>query len=74
MPDISAAIADKAAKTVQIPATDGRVDPKALRVALAGVFFSGFGPLMVRNSPVDTAATNSQASGPIAEHAWGTSP
>lgn len=32
MPDISAAIADKAAKTVQIPATDGRVDPKALRV------------------------------------------
>jgi drug/metabolite transporter (DMT)-like permease len=57
MPDNSSAIAEKAATTVQIPAPVGRVDPKALRLALAGVFFSGFGPLMVRNSPVDTAAT-----------------
>jgi drug/metabolite transporter (DMT)-like permease len=36
---------------------DGAVDPEALRAAVTGVFFSGFGPLMVRNSPVDTAAT-----------------
>ncbi|MEP9387653.1 DMT family transporter [Mesorhizobium sp. KR9-304] len=37
--------------------TDGVIDPKALRTAVVGIFFSGFGPLMVRNSPVDTAAT-----------------
>ena len=36
---------------------DGRIDPKSLRVAIAGVFISGLGPLLVRNSPVDTAAT-----------------
>jgi drug/metabolite transporter (DMT)-like permease len=36
---------------------DSAIDPKALRAALTGIFFSGFGPLMVRNSPVDTAAT-----------------
>jgi len=57
VPDNSSAIAEKAAKTVQIPAADGRVAPKALRVALAGVFFSGFGPLTVRTWPADTAAT-----------------
>lgn len=55
MPESSPAIADRPAQTA--PNADGRVDPKALRVALAGIFFSGFGPLMVRNSPVDTAAT-----------------
>lgn len=38
-------------------ASDRAIDSKALRTALTGVFFSGFGPLMVRNSPVDTAAT-----------------
>lgn len=38
-------------------AQEGDIDSKALRTALTGVFFSGFGPLMVRNSPVDTAAT-----------------
>lgn len=39
------------------PTADGTIDSTALRAALAGTFFSGFGPLMVRNSPVDPAAT-----------------
>lgn len=38
-------------------AAGGVPDAAALRAAVAGVFFSGFGPLMVRNSPVDAAAT-----------------
>jgi hypothetical protein len=46
VPDSFSAIAERAAKTVQILAVDGRVDPKALP-ALAGVFFPevvvGFG-------------------------------
>lgn len=41
----------------KLAVADGAVDPTALRTAVIGVFFSGFGPLMVRNSPVDTAAT-----------------
>lgn len=36
---------------------DGAIDAKALRAAIAGVVASGFGPLMVRHSPVDSAAT-----------------
>ena len=35
----------------------GRIDAAALRSALGGVFFSGLGPLLVRNSPVDAAST-----------------
>ena len=43
-------------------AAAGRVPPAqldrgALRTALGGVFISGLGPLLVRNSPVDVAAT-----------------
>ncbi|HET6161344.1 MAG TPA: DMT family transporter [Dongiaceae bacterium] len=34
-----------------------RVDKGALRTAIGGVFISGLGPLLVRNSPVDSAAT-----------------
>lgn len=34
-----------------------RIDRGALRTALGGVFISGLGPLLVRNSPVDAAAT-----------------
>lgn len=60
MQDGAPTIAEKPARTTpsaDARDADGRVDPKALRLALAGVFCSGFGPLMVRNSPVDTAAT-----------------
>src|SRR4051812_16050540 len=39
------------------PATPAQVDRRALRTALGGVFISGLGPLSVRNSPVDPAAT-----------------
>jgi drug/metabolite transporter (DMT)-like permease len=39
------------------PITPSRVDKGALRTALGGVFISGLGPLLVRNSPVDPAAT-----------------
>lgn len=35
----------------------GRIDTAALRSALGGMFISGLGPLLVRNSPVDAAAT-----------------
>ena len=35
----------------------GRIDPAALRSALGGMFISGLGPLLVRNSPVDAAST-----------------
>src|SRR5215475_1395801 len=38
-------------------AVASRVDKGALRTALGGVFISGLGPLLVRNSPVDPAAT-----------------
>jgi len=34
-----------------------QVDKGALRIALGGVFISGLGPLLVRDSPVDAAAT-----------------
>jgi len=34
-----------------------QVDKSALRTALGGVFISGLGPLLVRDSPVDAAAT-----------------
>ncbi len=34
-----------------------QIDRGALRTALGGVFISGLGPLLVRNSPVDVAAT-----------------
>jgi drug/metabolite transporter (DMT)-like permease len=34
-----------------------QIDKGALRMALGGVFFSGLGPLLVRNSPVDAAST-----------------
>lgn len=33
------------------------VDKSALRIAVGGVFISGLGPLLVRDSPVDPAAT-----------------
>jgi drug/metabolite transporter (DMT)-like permease len=39
------------------PITPSRIDKGALRTALGGVFISGLGPLLVRNSPVDAAAT-----------------
>jgi drug/metabolite transporter (DMT)-like permease len=35
----------------------GRIDGAALRSALGGMFISGLGPLLVRNSPVDAAST-----------------
>lgn len=35
----------------------GRIDGAALRSALGGMFISGLGPLLVRNSPVDSAST-----------------
>ncbi len=35
----------------------GRIDAAALRSALGGMFISGLGPLLVRNSPVDAAST-----------------
>lgn len=34
-----------------------QVDKRALRAAVGGVFISGLGPLLVRDSPVDAAAT-----------------
>ena len=34
-----------------------RIDKGALRTALGGVFISGLGPLLVRDLPVDAAAT-----------------
>ena len=34
-----------------------QIDKGALRIALGGVFISGLGPLLVRDSPVDAAAT-----------------
>lgn len=34
-----------------------RIDAAALRSALGGMFISGLGPLLVRNSPVDAAST-----------------
>jgi len=44
-----------------ITAAPGRfetgIDRSALRSAFGGVFFSGLGPLLVRNSPVDAAST-----------------
>ena len=45
-----------------VPASPPRIDPsqinrRALRAALGGVFISGLGPLLVRDSPVDAAAT-----------------
>ena len=39
------------------PVRPGQVDRGALRTAFGGVFISGLGPLLVRNSPVDVAAT-----------------
>ena len=38
-------------------ANPARIDKSALRAALGGVFISGLGPLLVRDSPVDAAAT-----------------
>ena len=38
-------------------AVASQVDRGALRTALGGVFISGLGPLLVRNSPVDAAST-----------------
>ncbi|HEX6120421.1 MAG TPA: hypothetical protein VFZ03_13315, partial [Dongiaceae bacterium] len=38
-------------------ASPAQVDKRALRAALGGVFISGLGPLLVRDSPVDAAAT-----------------
>jgi drug/metabolite transporter (DMT)-like permease len=35
----------------------GRIDAGALRSAVGGMFISGLGPLLVRNSPVDAAST-----------------
>src|SRR5688572_17401483 len=34
-----------------------QIDKSALRTAAGGVFISGLGPLLVRDSPVDAAAT-----------------
>src|SRR5215510_7674589 len=45
-----------AALTTKQSAPD-RVDPAALRVAIGGVFISGLGPLLVRDSPVGAAST-----------------
>ena len=39
------------------PVRAGQIDRGALRTASGGVFISGLGPLLVRNSPVDVAAT-----------------
>jgi drug/metabolite transporter (DMT)-like permease len=39
------------------PLRPGQLDRGAVRTALGGVFISGLGPLLVRNSPVDVAAT-----------------
>src|SRR5688572_24806957 len=44
------------ALSVRQPDT-GRIDAAALRSALGGMFISGLGPLLVRNSPVDAAST-----------------
>jgi len=40
-----------------VPVRPGQIDRGALRTACGGVFISGLGPLLVRNSPVDVAAT-----------------
>lgn len=42
--------------TRPVPA-DGGIDPTSLRIAIAGVFISGLGPLLVRDSPVGAAST-----------------
>jgi drug/metabolite transporter (DMT)-like permease len=43
------------AEAARLPAS--QVDKSALRSAVGGVFLSGLGPLLVRDSPVDAAAT-----------------
>jgi drug/metabolite transporter (DMT)-like permease len=43
--------------TLTAAASKPDIDRAALRVALGGVFISGLGPLLVRDSPVDAAAT-----------------
>ena len=48
-------MAETLAEAARIPAP--QIDRGALRAAFGGVFISGLGPLLVRDSPVDAAAT-----------------
>jgi drug/metabolite transporter (DMT)-like permease len=48
-------MAEALAAAARVP--QPQLDRGALRTALGGVFISGLGPLLVRNSPVDVAAT-----------------